>query len=73
MSVYLERFLNIPATKVPQPTATEINGAQPDAMPYGGVKASGLGREGLKYTIEEMTEPRLMVINRLESEAVSLD
>ena len=44
-----------------------------DHMPYGGVKSSGLGREGLKYTIEEMTEPRLMVINRLESEAVSLD
>ena len=41
-----------------------------DHMPYGGVKASGLGREGLKYTIEDMTEPRLMVINRLESEAV---
>jgi glyceraldehyde-3-phosphate dehydrogenase (NADP+) len=44
-----------------------------DHMPYGGVKASGLGREGLKYSIEDMTEPRLMVINRLESEAVSLD
>jgi glyceraldehyde-3-phosphate dehydrogenase (NADP+) len=44
-----------------------------DHMPYGGVKASGLGREGLKYTIEEMTEPRLMVFNRLESEAVTFD
>ncbi len=44
-----------------------------DHMPYGGVKSSGLGREGLKYAIEDMTEPRLMVINRLESEAVSLD
>jgi nitrite reductase/ring-hydroxylating ferredoxin subunit len=32
MSVYLERFLNIPATKVPQPTAAEVNGAQPDTM-----------------------------------------
>jgi nitrite reductase/ring-hydroxylating ferredoxin subunit len=32
MSVYLERFLNIPATKVPQPTAAEVTGAQPDAM-----------------------------------------
>jgi nitrite reductase/ring-hydroxylating ferredoxin subunit len=32
MSVYLNRFLNIPATKVPQPTATEIAGAQPDTM-----------------------------------------
>jgi acyl-CoA reductase-like NAD-dependent aldehyde dehydrogenase len=44
-----------------------------DHMPYGGIKASGLGREGLKYAIEDMTEPRLMVLNRLESEAVSLD
>src|SRR5262249_5113202 len=32
MSVYLDRFLNIPATKVPQPTAAEVAGAQPDAM-----------------------------------------
>jgi len=32
MSVYLARFLNIPATKVPQPTAAEVTGAQPDAM-----------------------------------------
>jgi glyceraldehyde-3-phosphate dehydrogenase (NADP+) len=36
-----------------------------DHMPYGGVKDSGLGREGPRYTIEEMTEPRLLVINRL--------
>lgn len=35
-----------------------------DHMPYGGVKESGLGREGPRYTIEEMTEPRLLVINR---------
>lgn len=34
-----------------------------DHMPYGGVKASGMGREGVKYAIEEMTEPKLMVIN----------
>ena len=38
-----------------------------DHMPYGGVKESGLGREGPRYTIEEMTEPRLMVINRTMS------
>ena len=36
-----------------------------DHMPYGGVKESGLGREGPRYTIEEMTELKLMVINRL--------
>ena len=34
-----------------------------DQMPYGGVKDSGLGREGLKYAIEEMTEPKLLVMN----------
>ncbi|HZH43051.1 MAG TPA: aldehyde dehydrogenase family protein [Lysobacter sp.] len=33
-----------------------------DNMPYGGVKASGLGREGLRSAIEDMTEPRLLVI-----------
>jgi acyl-CoA reductase-like NAD-dependent aldehyde dehydrogenase len=35
-----------------------------DQMPYGGAKGSGLGREGPRYAIEEMTELRLMVINR---------
>ena len=35
-----------------------------DSMPYGGVKASGSGREGVRYTIEEMTERKLMVLNR---------
>ncbi|MEN9934148.1 MAG: hypothetical protein RLZZ387_727 [Chloroflexota bacterium] len=34
-----------------------------DPMPYGGVKQSGFGREGLRYAIEEMTEPKLLVIN----------
>jgi acyl-CoA reductase-like NAD-dependent aldehyde dehydrogenase len=34
-----------------------------DHMPYGGVKESGLGREGLRYAIEEMTEPKLLVMN----------
>lgn len=34
-----------------------------DHMPYGGVKDSGLGREGLRYAIEEMTEQKLLVVN----------
>ncbi|NDW21107.1 aldehyde dehydrogenase family protein [Alteromonas hispanica] len=33
-----------------------------DNMPYGGVKDSGLGREGIRYAIEDMTETRLMVL-----------
>lgn len=32
-------------------------------MPYGGVKESGFGREGLAYAMEEMTEPRSLVVN----------
>ena len=34
-----------------------------DHMPYGGIKDSGLGREGLRYAIEEMTEQKLLVMN----------
>ena len=35
-----------------------------DQMPYGGVKASGFGREGLRDTLAEYTEPRLLVLPR---------
>lgn len=34
-----------------------------DNMPYGGVKESGFGREGVRYAMEEMTEPKLLVLN----------
>ncbi len=34
-----------------------------DHMPYGGVKDSGLGREGLRYAIEEMTDVKILVVN----------
>ena len=33
-------------------------------MPYGGIKESGSGREGLRWAMEEMTEPRILVINK---------
>jgi acyl-CoA reductase-like NAD-dependent aldehyde dehydrogenase len=34
-----------------------------DHMPYGGAKQSGLGREGLRYAIEEMSEMKLLALN----------
>ena len=34
-----------------------------DHMPYGGVKQSGFGREGLRYAIEENTELKLLTLN----------
>lgn len=36
-----------------------------DNMPYGGVKLSGIGREGVRYAIEDMTELRLMVMREV--------
>ena len=36
-----------------------------DQTPYGGVKGSGVGREGPRFAIEEMTEIKLMIINRM--------
>ncbi len=34
-----------------------------DAMPFGGTKGSGLGREGIKFAMQEMTEPKLVCLN----------
>jgi acyl-CoA reductase-like NAD-dependent aldehyde dehydrogenase len=43
--------------------AGDVSAWRIDHMPYGGVKDSGIGREGLRYAIEEMTEPRILVLN----------
>jgi len=34
-----------------------------DAMPFGGVKQSGLGREGIRFALQEMTEPKTVCLN----------
>jgi acyl-CoA reductase-like NAD-dependent aldehyde dehydrogenase len=43
--------------------ANEIPTFRADHMPYGGVKESGVGREGVRYAMEDMTELKLLVLN----------
>ncbi|MES2465236.1 MAG: aldehyde dehydrogenase family protein [Armatimonadota bacterium] len=43
--------------------ANDVPQYRVDNMPYGGVKDSGFGREGVRYAIEEMTELRLLALN----------
>lgn len=40
----------------------DISSFRVDRLPYGGAKASGLGREGVRYAIEEMTERRVLTL-----------
>jgi acyl-CoA reductase-like NAD-dependent aldehyde dehydrogenase len=43
----------------------DVSAFRADQMPYGGSKESGYGREGLRYAMEEMTEPRIMVLSQV--------
>jgi aldehyde dehydrogenase (NAD+) len=43
----------------------DMSAFRADQMPYGGSKDSGFGREGLRFAMEEMTEPRLMVLSNV--------
>ena len=43
----------------------DVSAFRADQMPYGGSKDSGFGREGLRFAMEEMTEPRLMVLSNV--------
>ena len=40
----------------------EVSSYRADHMPYGGVKASGMGREGPRYAIEEMSDTKIIII-----------
>jgi glyceraldehyde-3-phosphate dehydrogenase (NADP+) len=56
-------FQAFQALEVGTVLANEIPTWRADHMPYGGVKDSGLGREGVRYAIEEMTDLKLLVLN----------
>jgi acyl-CoA reductase-like NAD-dependent aldehyde dehydrogenase len=43
----------------------DVSAFRADQMPYGGSKDSGYGREGLRYAMQEMTEPRIMVLSHV--------
>ncbi len=43
----------------------DVSAFRADQMPYGGSKDSGFGREGLKWAMAEMTEPRIMVLSHV--------
>lgn len=43
----------------------DIPSSRVDSMPYGGVKGSGIGREGPRYAVEDMTELRLLLLSQL--------
>jgi len=58
---YAYRHLDVGAVLV-----NEIPTFRADHMPYGGVKDSGLGREGIRAAIEDMTEPRMLIMNLKE-------
>jgi acyl-CoA reductase-like NAD-dependent aldehyde dehydrogenase len=45
--------------------ANDVSSFRADQMPYGGTKDSGSGREGLRYAMAEMTEPRILVLSNV--------
>jgi glyceraldehyde-3-phosphate dehydrogenase (NADP+) len=40
-----------------------------DAMPFGGSRRSGIGREGVRFTLEAMTEPKVVIVRQAHATA----
>jgi aldehyde dehydrogenase (NAD+) len=45
--------------------ANDVSAFRADQMPYGGVKESGSGREGLRYAMDEMSETKILVLSNI--------
>jgi glyceraldehyde-3-phosphate dehydrogenase (NADP+) len=58
-----EAFRSVEALDVGGVIINDFPTYRVDQMPYGGVKDSGIGREGLKYAVHEMTEEKLVCFN----------
>jgi acyl-CoA reductase-like NAD-dependent aldehyde dehydrogenase len=43
--------------------ANDVSAFRADQMPYGGMKDSGIGREGLRFAMDEMTAPKILVLS----------
>jgi acyl-CoA reductase-like NAD-dependent aldehyde dehydrogenase len=56
-------FQAVKGIKVGGVIVNDVPTYRADQMPYGGVKESGIGREGLKFAIEEMTDLKMVVFN----------
>ena len=60
-ALYAARHLEVGGVMI-----NEVPTFRVDHMPYGGVKGSGIGREGVKYAIQEMTELKMVAIREIE-------
>lgn len=58
-------FLAFRELEVGAVVVNDVPSFRVDSMPYGGVKDSGLGREGVRFAMEEMSEIRLMALNKI--------
>ncbi|MFN2587843.1 MAG: aldehyde dehydrogenase family protein [Actinomycetota bacterium] len=56
-------FLAFREIRVGGVVANDVSAFRADQMPYGGTKDSGSGREGLRWAMQEMTEPRVLVLS----------
>ncbi len=60
-ALYAARHLEVGGVMI-----NEVPTFRVDHMPYGGVKGSGMGREGVKYAIHEMTELKMVTVRELD-------